>query len=165
MIGGLGGFVWKPDNWEGYWYIGGLGFAGSQTVSDDVKGMDLEADVSLFGGGVFVEYRHPFEHGIDLVFGAMAGAGGLTLRAKGDDLGAEDDSWSENTHFAMGCPYGGVGYKPLDWMRIEAMAGYMIFEPDLSGSSYEINGMEMTDGDLSGQAGYMFRVLFGYGPV
>jgi len=164
-IGGMGGFVYSPIEYPGWIYVGGMGFGGSQSRSEDVGGNDRDADVSFGGGGVFIEYHYPISAKADISAGVMAGAGALTLSAEGDDiLSGGDDSWDGSSSFFMACPYAGFAYNPLKWLRLEVTGGYLYFESDISGSDFEIDstGMEMTDGDIVGGPQVSLRALFGW---
>jgi hypothetical protein len=166
-VGGLGGMAYSDPDKQGWWRFGGMGFGVDLSESKRVAGQNRYAEMSLSGGGVFLEYHHPLGSRVDAAIGAMVGAGTLELRAEGDDLGivsiTGDDDWSATESFFMGYPYAGLSCKVLDWMRVEATAGYLLMEADLSGTDYIIDdsGMEMTDGDIMGGPQYALRVVFG----
>jgi len=166
MVGGLGGAAYRPPDQKGWWYFGGMGFGMNQDESDKVAGQDRRAEMSLGGGGVFLEYHYPFGARVEGALGCLLGAGSLTLKAEGDDIGpVDDDEWSENESFALYYPYGGVSVGVTKWMKLEAMAGYMFMQADLSGADYMADtGLDLTDGDVLGGPQYMVRIIFGFGP-
>jgi len=166
-VGGLGGMVYSAPDEDGWWRFGGMGFAVNQSESNRVAAQNRKAEMNLNGGGVFLECHYPMGSRVDAAFGAMVGAGVLELKAEGDDLGiisiTGDNDWSATESFFMGYPYAGLSYKVLDWMRVEATAGYLLMEADLSGTDYIIDdsGMKMTDGDILGGPQYALRLVFG----
>jgi hypothetical protein len=164
VIGGMGGMAYSNADKKGWWRFGGMGFGANQHESDRVDDETRRAEISIGGGGLFVEYHHPLASRVDLGLGGLVGAGSITLKAEGDDLGLVDDDWSESESFWFGYPYAGVSLKVLDWMRLEAMAGYLFMDADLSGADFVIDesDMEMTDGDIEGGMQYMVRLLFGF---
>ncbi len=174
VIGGMGGMAYQNPNSNGWWRFGGMGFGASQSESDRVEGDTRKAEMSIGGGGLFVEYHYPVASRLDLGLGGAVGGGSVSLSAEGEDLGIlqgdtlgtidPDGEWSESEGFWFGFPYAGASLKITDWMRLEATGGYLFMNADLSGADFVIDDsdMEMTDGDLLGGPQYMVRVLFGF---
>jgi len=164
VIGGLGSFTYSDPESPGWWRFGGMGFGASQEEDENVGGDDREAEFSLGGGGVFVEYHHPLGARLDGALGGMMGAVSMNLHATGDDLGLlGDKDFRKVQTFFMGYPYGGLSFRIVDWMRMEAVAGYLFMDTDLSGRDYQIgdSGLDMTEGDVKGGPQYMLRLQFG----
>jgi hypothetical protein len=173
VIGGMGGLAYQNPNSKGWWRFGGMGFGGSQHESDRVEGDTRKAEMSIGGGGLFVEYHYPIASRLELGLGGAVGGGSLSLDAEGADLGIllegstivdVDGDWSESEGFWFGYPYAGASFKITDWMRLEAVGGYLFMDADLSGADFVIDDsdMEMTDGDMQGGLQYMVRILFGF---
>lgn len=168
MAGGMGGVTYYPPGENGFWYFGAMGFGVNQSESDLVSGPDRNAKLSLAGGGLFAEYHFAAGSRLDLILGAMLGAGSLTLSARGDDLlMVSTDKWSANQSFALGYPYAGVGYQALPWMRLEATAGYLLMNAGLDGANFRApdSHLRMTDGAVTGGPQYMIRIIFGWRPA
>jgi hypothetical protein len=161
VVGGMGGMAYSPSESAGWWRFGGMGFGIEQSESERVGGQTRKAKMGIGGGGLFVEYHYPVFSRLDVGMGGLVGAGSITLRAEGDDLGIIDGTkWSESEGFWLGYPYAGMSLKVMDWLRLEATAGYLFMDADLSGAEFYIDDsdMDMTDGGPQ----YMLRLLFGY---
>lgn len=59
--------------------IGGMGFGGSTTSKTYSNGDNLQADLSIGGGGLTVEYTLPFVKNMGVSVGAILGAGSMSL--------------------------------------------------------------------------------------
>lgn len=59
--------------------IGGMGYGGSLSTSQNASGVDREAIYSLNGGGLTIEYTLPFIKNLGVSIGASIGAGSLEL--------------------------------------------------------------------------------------
>ncbi len=165
-VGGMGGLAYSPLDQKGWFRFGGMGFGMDQSESKRVNDQTRKAKMGIGGGGLFGEYHYPVLSRLDVGLGGIVGAGSITLRVEGEDLFPvpDGDKWTESEEFWFGYPYAGVSLKVLDWLRLEAMAGYLFMNVDLSGADFYIDDSDedMTDGDLEGGPQYMLRILFGY---
>jgi len=59
--------------------IGGMGYGGSLSTSQNVSGVNSEAIYSLNGGGLTIEYTLPFIKNLGVSIGTSIGAGSLEL--------------------------------------------------------------------------------------
>jgi|GEM_PF-6021935 len=159
LVGGFGGFIYKDFR------FGGIGFGNSWETSDrDNLDNRYSADMSLGGGGIFIEYNNTMSSNMGLAAGTMLGAGSMTLEASGPDLGP-DKEWDAEESFFMAYPYVGVWMAPVKWMWIELDAGYLFFEMDTGGSEFENDlGVEMVDGDFGGGFQAALKLNFGHNP-
>jgi len=156
LYGGQGGWIYKDFR------FGGFGFGGGSDSRGTVLGNQRSAEFSIGGGGVFGEYNYTVNRHLGLLVGGMAGAGGISLDAKGADLGPTG-KWSANEALFLGYPYGGIWLSPVKWMWVQANAGYLFTNLDTSGAEFKnpYTGVHMTHGDIDG--GFMAAVQFLFG--
>jgi len=159
LIGGLGGVIYKDFR------FGGFGFGnGQETSGRDALGNRRSAEISMGGGGVFLEYNPAFNSRMGLALGSLIGAGGMDLEASGDDLGPDGD-WNAQAGFFMAYPYLGVWAAPVEWMWVQVDAGYLYYNIDSDEDEFENDlGVEMIDGDITGGFSASLKLNFGYNP-
>ncbi len=158
LIGGVGGFIHNDFR------MGGFGFGWHDEVSGRVGGEHRRAEMTLGGGGLFLEYNHAFNQYFGLDAGAMLGAGGLSLKATGPDLGPGKE-WSENRTVFLAYPYLGAWAAPVKFFWVELDAGYLYFDLATSGSNFKNElGVRMVDPDLTGGFAASLKLNFGYNP-
>jgi len=157
-IGGMGGAIYKNFRFGGY------GFGVSQRTDGRVAGHTLKAVIDFGGGGLFGEYDTSFSRKLGLFFGTQLGAGGLSLSAKGADLGPEE-KWSGDAGVFLAYPYLGVWLAPVEWMWVRLDGGYQYFHADLTGEEFRNDlDLKMTDGNLKGNYQIGLNICFGYMP-
>jgi hypothetical protein len=157
-IGGMGGAIYKNFRFGGY------GFGVSQRTDGEEDGHNLKAVINFGGGGLFGEYDFSLNKNFGLFVGAQVGAGGLSLSAKGADLGP-DEKWSGDAGVFLAYPYLGFWLAPLDWMWVRLDGGYQYFHADLTGDEFRNDlDVKMTDGNLKGNYQIGLNICFGYMP-
>ena len=163
LIGGLGGLIYQDFR------FGGFGFGNSQDTADRTDdGFRRSADMSMGGGGIFMELNRTVTPNFGLAAGVMLGAGNIRFKASGDDLSltpGEIGKWKADGSFFMSYPYLGFWLAPVNWMWVQLDAGYLFFDLDTSNSKWKNDhGVKMVDGDLGG--GFMagLKLNFGYNP-
>jgi len=158
LIGGQGGLIYQNFR------FGGFGFGNSWDTADDVAGKRRSADMTMGGGGVFLELNNNLSSNAGLAIGTLLGAGSISLKASGNDLGG-NGKWSANRSFFMAYPYVGFWLAPTQWMWLQANAGYMYFNMDTGGDEFENKlGVEMVDGDIIGGFAANLTLNFGWNP-
>jgi hypothetical protein len=159
LIGGKGGLIYKDFR------FGGFGFGNSWEKANTVGGKWRNAEYSLGGGGLFLEYNHAFNSNMGLALGAMLGAGNMTFSAKGNDLGINRE-WDTSQSFFMAYPYLGIWGGATKWSWIQLDAGWLFFDLDHSRHGFENKlGTEMVDDNLRGGFMLGLEINFGYNPV
>ena len=152
FYGGSGGVI------KGNFFFGGFGFGGSQRVDDTVKGDSRSAEIDMGGGGLIIE-ANSGKGKAGVVAGAMLGAGGISLSAKGDDLGGD---WNASSGVGLAYPYLGVWFAPTDWMFVQLDGGWMFFKLDATGGTYwSDNHKDMVDGQIMGGPQVNLKLNFG----
>jgi hypothetical protein len=156
LYGGLGGWIYKDLR------FGGFGFGGDSNSRGTVMGQKREADFAIGGGGVFGELNHTLTRNLGVQAGAMLGAGGVRLKAEGEDLGPLG-KWSANQALFLAYPYAGIWLSPVDWMWVQLNAGWLFSGIDTSGPDFmnPYTGVHMTHGNIDG--GFMGSVQFLFG--
>lgn len=158
LVGGYGGAIYKNFR------FGGFGFGNNLETSDRVGGKRRSAEISIGGGGVFLEYNASTLPNAGVSLGTMLGAGNMTFEASGNDLGGGGD-WDASESFFMAYPYVGLWAGPAEWMWVELDAGYLFFNIDTGGSTWENDlGQDMIDGDINGGWQAALKVGFGLNP-
>ena len=158
LIGGKGGLIYQDFR------FGGFGFGNSWEKSHPVAGKFANAEMSLGGGGLYLEFNHPFTSNLGAGIGAMLGAGSMNLSAKGKDLGP-DGKWHANQSFFIAYPYVCLWGAPVPFMWLQLDAGYLIFDMDTSGSKFKNDlKVKMVDGDINGGFQLALEIDFGYLP-
>jgi hypothetical protein len=74
---GISGFIYI--GFIKFLRIGGMGFGGSVSKSQNLNGINREVDYSLGGGGLTVEYTLPFVKEVGISVGAVIGKGNLQI--------------------------------------------------------------------------------------
>jgi hypothetical protein len=59
--------------------LGGMGFGGSRSESNNSNGTNYQADYSIGGGGLTIEYTLPFIKNIGVSVGGLIGGGSITI--------------------------------------------------------------------------------------
>lgn len=160
LVGGVGGVIHKNFR------FGGFGFGGSQERADRVLGHRRSAEVSLGGGGLFMEYNQNLNPNAGVDLGLLVGAGSMDLSVTGPvtELGP-DGKWSANGSFGLGYPYVGLWYAPTKWMWLQLDGGYLWFNLDSSRDSLRNDmGVRMLSGDVNGGWGASLKINFGFNP-
>jgi hypothetical protein len=75
---GGGGFIYI--GFVKFLRIGGMGFGGTVTRKAEVNGFNREADYSIGGGGLTIEYTLPFVRNFGISAGAVIGRGSLDIK-------------------------------------------------------------------------------------
>ena len=74
---GISGFIYI--GFVKFLRVGGMGFGGSVSKSQDINGLNREVIYNLGGGGLTVEYTLPFVKEVGISIGAMIGRGNLKI--------------------------------------------------------------------------------------
>jgi hypothetical protein len=158
LIGGKGGLIYQDFR------FGGFGFGNSWEKSHPIAGKFANAEMSIGGGGVYLEFNHAFSSNLGAGIGAMIGAGSMDLTAHGKDLGP-DGKWHANESFFMAYPYVCLWGAPMQYFWLQLDAGYLIFNMDTGDSKFKNDlGVKMVDGDLRGGFQLALEINFGYLP-